>query len=288
MVTATIQKNHLSLLENFWNSGINYVGFLPSENSGNASFQFTLQRDDGLTLVSSMTVNTQSNLLAATSGNDIIDGGQSDTALVINALAGDDLVRDGYGDDVLHGDDGNDVLTHNWQGNGNDSYYGDAGNDVLDAGWGSDTMVGGSGNDLYIEGNLWSGDHTLIDNTTAATGDIDALQIGREGYGMWDYRSLWFVADGNDLLVNQLDALEAGEIRIKNWFDASNPEAKLDVIRVQQDDGNIYEAYVGAHFDALVQAMAGFAPPASVGAIDSSLADEYQAVWTLTTPMAAC
>jgi Ca2+-binding RTX toxin-like protein len=274
-------------LEDVWGSGINYVAFVPTENTGNASIQLTLQRDDGLTLITTMAVNVQDGALTGTSGHDLLDGGESDIALVIDALDGNDVIRDGYGNDVIHGGDGNDVLTHNWQGNGDDVLYGDAGNDTLDAGWGADTMVGGSGNDLYIEGNLWSGDHTLIDNSTASDGDVDTLQVGLEGYGMWDYRSLWFQQAGDDLLVTQLDACVPGEIRIKDWFDAANPEARLDVIRVQQDDGRIYEADVGANFDALVQAMAGFAPPTSVGAIDNLLADEYQATWTLATPMAA-
>jgi Ca2+-binding RTX toxin-like protein len=254
-------------VENFWNTGINVVAFLPSEGAGDASFHYTLRRDDGLTLASTLAVNVQADSLTGTDGND--------------------LMRDGYGNDVMHGGDGNDTLSHNWAGNGNDTYYGDAGDDTLDAGWGSDVMVGGSGNDTYLESNLWSGDYTLIDNSTAASGDIDTLQLGQEGCGMWDYRSLWFSADGSDLLVTQLDALEPGEIRIRDWFDAANPEARLDVIRVQQDDGSIYEAQVNAQFDALVQAMAGFAPPPSVGAISSSLTDEYQAAWTLVTPMAA-
>lgn len=277
-----------ALIENFWGSGINYVGFVPSNSAGNASFQFTLQRDDGLTLVSSMTVNTQAGSLSGTNGNDIIDGAHAtDIELVINALAGDDLVRDGECNDVIHGGDGNDVLRYNWAVNGDDVYYGDAGNDTLDAGLGTDTMVGGSGNDLYIESNLWSGDHTTIDNRTAAAGDIDTLQIGGSGFGMQDYRSLWFTQAGSDLVVTQLDAQGSGDIRIKDWFNAANPEAKLDVIRVQQDDGSVYETQVDLHFDALVQAMAGFAPPASIGAIDSSLSDEYQAAWMLATPMAA-
>lgn len=277
-----------ALIENFWESGINYVGFVPSNSAGNARFQFTLQRDDGLTLVSSMTVNAQAGSLSGTNGNDIIDGAHAtDIELVINALAGDDLVRDGECNDVIHGGDGNDVLRYNWAVNGDDVYYGDAGNDTLDAGLGTDTMVGGSGNDLYMEENLWSGDHTTIDNSTAAVGDIDTLQIGGEGFGMQDYRSLWFTQAGNDLVVTQLDAQGSGDIRIKDWFNAANPEAKLDVIRVQQDDGSVYETQVDLHFDALVQAMAVFAPPASIGAIDSSLNDEYQAAWMLATPMAA-
>jgi Ca2+-binding RTX toxin-like protein len=272
--------------ENFWGSGVNYVGFLPSENEGNASFKFTLQRDDGLTIISNMIVNVQSDTLVGTVGSDIIDGGQSSSDLTIYAQEGDDLVRDGYGNDVLHGGVGKDTLTHNWAGNGNDIYYGDEGDDTLNPGWGRDVMVGGSGNDIYIENNLWSGDHSVIDNTTAAIGDIDTLQLG-EGYGMWDYRSLWFKADGNDLLINQIDAMEYGEIRIKEWFNESNNEAKLDVIRVMQDDGSVYQAQVNASFDALVQAMAMFSPPASVAEINLSLTDEFQAAWTLAAPAAA-
>ncbi len=275
-------------VENLFGDGINRVAFLPAALEGSTSFRYTLRRDDGLTLVADMAVSQiSSTSIRGTDASDFIDGSQADTALLIEGLGGDDRLRDGYGDDVLRGGDGNDVLSHNWAGNGNDVYYGEAGNDVLDAGWGSDTLVGGSGHDLYIEANLWSGDHTVIDNTSAAAGDIDTLQIDADGYGMWDYRSLWFRQDGDDLLITQLDALEHGEIRVQGWFDAANPEARLDVVRVQQDDGAVYEARMNAQFDNLVQAMAGFAPPASVASIDPSLADEYQAAWQLVTPAAA-
>jgi Ca2+-binding RTX toxin-like protein len=274
------------LVENLFGDGVNRIGFLPSVSAGSAAFKFTLQRDDGLTLVSNMNVTVQSgNVLSGTAGNDILDGGQSDLALQINAAAGDDLIRDGYGNDVLHGGDGNDSLSHNWVDNGNDVYYGDAGNDILDAGWGNDTLVGGSGNDLYVESNLWSGDQTLIDNSTAAAGDVDTLQIGDGSYGTQDYRALWFACDGNDLLVNQLDS--SGEIRVHDWFNSARPEAQLDTIRVVQDDGAIYEAHANASFAALIQAMATFSQPGGVGAIDPSLMDEYRAAWTLVTPAAA-
>lgn len=283
-----VQEEAFLFMENLWNTGTNYVVFFPPDNMSNASFQFTLQRDDGLTLISNMMINVRTGSLDGTTGSDIIDGRQSHSALLIQAGAGDDLVRDGDGDDVVYGGEGNDVLDHNWAGNGDDIYYGNAGNDKLDAGWGTDTLVGGSGNDLYIEGNLWSGDHTTIDNSTAIEGDWDTLQIGQNGYGMWDYRSLWFVADGNDLLVHQLDALEPGGIRVKDWFDAANPAARLDAIRVVQDDRQIYEANIDTRFDALVQAMAAFSPPASIAEIDAShLINEYQAAWHLTTPLAA-
>jgi hypothetical protein len=45
------------LAENFWNSGINYVGFLPSlvANSA-AAFAFDMQRDDGVTFKATIDV----------------------------------------------------------------------------------------------------------------------------------------------------------------------------------------------------------------------------------------
>ncbi|HRG50201.1 MAG TPA: hypothetical protein PKW02_04120, partial [Pseudomonadales bacterium] len=212
-------------VENLWNSGTNYVGFMPNTSAGSASFSYTLQRDDGLQIEATMQVVVQENTgsLVGTDKAEVLDGGQSATALSINAAAGDDRVFDGYGDDSVYGGDGNDRLTFgNWADNGNDIFDGGAGNDVLDAGWGSDTLIGGAGNDLYIEGNLWSGDRTTIDNSGGAESDVDTLQIGQQGYGVWDYRALWFTREGNDLLLDQIDELADGEIRIKDWYAASD------------------------------------------------------------------
>ena len=287
-------------IEDAWGSGINYVAFVPPTSTGSASIQLTLQRDDGLTLVTTMAVNFQNNVNSLTGGdgNDLLDGAESDTALVINGDDGNDVIRDGFGDDVVSGGDGNDLLTFGWGGNGNDTFFGDAGNDTLDAGWGTDTMVGGTGNDLYIEGGLWSGDHTTIDNSTADSGDVDTLEIG-QGYGMWDFRSLWFTQDGTDLLINQLDEYEDGEIRIKNWYVDTDTETegfqngegagRLDVIRVNEESGNVYQLNDAGSIDLLVQAMAEFAtPPASVAvaAESSNLNNAYDNAWTLAVPAA--
>ncbi len=290
-------------VENLWNSGINYVGFIPNTTAGNASFAFTLQCDDGVQIASTMQVAVQENTgdLIGTDSADVLDGGQSDTALIIEAAAGDDRVFDGCGDDTVRGGDGNDALTFgNWADNGNDIFDGGAGNDVLDAGWGSDVLIGGAGNDVYIEGNLWSGDHTTIDNSGGAETDVDTLQIGQQGYGMWDYRALWFTRDGSDLLVDQLDELADGEIRIKDWYAASDTNGdgalndagagRLDIFVAKQDDGAVLQADGNSgNFDALINAMAQFgAKPASVADAANALQEEYQVAWLqLAMPTAA-
>jgi Ca2+-binding RTX toxin-like protein len=289
-------------VENLWNSGINYLGFLPSETATDASFSYTLQRDDGLTLSNTVQVHIQTpaDTLFGTDSAEILDGGQSVTPLYIDAGAGNDRITDGYGNDIVLGNAGNDTLTFgNWRGNGDDVFDGGAGDDVLDAGWGVDTLIGGEGNDLYIEGNLWSGDHTTIDNNAMDDG-TDTLQIGSEGYGMWDYRSLWFSRDGSDLLIDQIDELADGDIRIKDWyanFDENNDGllndaggGRLDSIRVQQDDGAVFIADTNSsQFDALINAMAQFdAKPASVSDVANVLQDKYQTTWMqLAMPDAA-
>lgn len=289
-------------VENLWNSGKNYVGFIPNTVAGNASFSFTLQRDDGLIIESTMQVETQDNsdALYGTDAADVLDGGQSTEALVIDAGAGNDRIFDGYGDDIVYGGDGDDVLTFgNWADNGNDVFDGGSGDDVLDAGWGNDTLIGGTGNDIYIENNLWSGDRTTIDNTGGDKYDIDTLQIG-SGYGMWDYRALWFTRDGNDLLLDQLDELADGEIRFKNWYAETDTngdgllndvgDGRVDNIVAQQDNGAVFVAEAAnSQFDALITAMAQFgARPASVTDAANALQEEYQAAWSqIAAPLVA-
>lgn len=290
-------------VENLWNSGVNYVGFIPNTIAGHASFAFTLQRDDGLQIASTMQVATQENTgsLVGSENADVLDGGQSTTTLTISGGAGNDRIFDGYGNDVVHGDDGNDTMSFgNWADNGNDIFIGGAGDDVLDAGWGNDTMIGGTGNDLYIETNLWSGDHTTIDNTGGNESDTDILQIGANSYGMWDYRSLWFTRDGSDLLVDQLDELADGEIRIKNWYADTDTnedgllndagDGRVDLFVAKQEDGAVFQAEGNSNsFDALINAMAQFgAKPASVSEAGNALQDEYQAAWMqIAVPTAA-
>ena len=67
--------------------------------------------------------------------------------------SGDDLASGGDGDDWLHGNDGSDIVSggpgndHPQGGTGNDRVYGGSGDDELDGDQGNDLIYAGSGND---------------------------------------------------------------------------------------------------------------------------------------------
>ncbi|MEC8795021.1 MAG: calcium-binding protein, partial [Pseudomonadota bacterium] len=79
-----------------------------------------------------------------TSGNDTLDASASNSAIGIDAGAGDDSITGGAGDDNVIGGEGNDTLTG---GDGATNLDGGSGDDTFVAGTGADTFDGGSGQD---------------------------------------------------------------------------------------------------------------------------------------------
>ena len=79
-----------------------------------------------------------------TSGNDTLDASASNSAIGIDAGAGDDSITGGAGDDYVIGNAGNDTLTG---GDGANYLEGGSGDDTFVAGTGADTFDGGSGQD---------------------------------------------------------------------------------------------------------------------------------------------
>uniref|UniRef100_UPI003B9F7214 DUF5801 repeats-in-toxin domain-containing protein n=2 Tax=Aeromonas enteropelogenes TaxID=29489 RepID=UPI003B9F7214 len=86
-------------------------------------------------------------LAGATSGNDILTGGDQDDFIL--GLAGDDILSGGGGNDRLEGGDGNDALDG---GSGNDILLGGKGDDILIGGDGHDLLIGGLGRDTMTGG----------------------------------------------------------------------------------------------------------------------------------------
>lgn len=86
--------------------------------------------------------------IVGTNNNDVLSALPKETLnYSISALAGDDVVRGGYGNDTLDGGKGNDKIIG---GKGNDKLIGGDGNDTLKGGEGADTMQGGEGDDYYF------------------------------------------------------------------------------------------------------------------------------------------
>lgn len=126
---------------------------------------------------------------------------------VIHAGAGNDIVDLSsetieYGDVLVDGGDGNDIL---WTNSGDDTVYGGNGNDQIIGGLGDDALYGGAGNDT-IKGledadllNGGDGSDKLYggsgnDTINAGTGEHDVVVLGV----------------GQDTLVVDSDSLSAG------------------------------------------------------------------------------
>lgn len=200
--------------------------------------------------------------MEGTAAADVLNGlGGDDT---LNGYAGNDTLRGGSGNDRLNGDYGHDLLLG---GEGNDNLSGGEGDDTLDGGTGNDVLVGGGGNDTYLL-NRGSGADSVNDYHFSAT-ETGVLALGQD----ISSEQIWLRQVGSDLEVSVIGSED--KTTISYWF--ANKAFHLD--QIQAGDGKVL---MESQVDALVAAMAGFAPPA---AGQSTLPADYQAA--LGTVLAA-
>jgi Ca2+-binding RTX toxin-like protein len=164
-------------------------------------------------------------------GNDLVD------LTSLRYSYGDCLLDGGAGNDVLWANAGNDVLLG---GSGNDKLHGGAGNDLLHGGSGTDLLQGGSGNDLLIGA---TGNDTIDTGTGAdviafnrgdgrddvlfGLGSDNALSLGggiRSG-------DLSFRKSGLDLV---LDAGSGDAVTFKNWYLTPQNSSILTLQMIQE------------------------------------------------------
>ncbi|MRT54496.1 hemolysin [Xylella fastidiosa subsp. multiplex] len=172
--------------------------------------------------------------------------GYNDGSNRIYGLDGNDEIYGGALDDMLYGGAGNDMLS------------GGKGADTLDGGSGNDVLYGGTGNDMYRFA-IGAGVDRIEDYDTT-TGNADVLSIG-QGVSI---NQLWFQHVGNDLEVSIIGT--GDQITIRDWY--SN--AAYHVEQFKTSDGKVLR---DSQVNALVSAMAGFAPPV-LG--QTSLSTDYQ------------
>lgn len=168
----------------------------------------------------------------------------------------DDVLTGASGSDLLVGADGNDSLSGEA---GNDILFGNNGNDLLDGGSGNDTLNGGAGNDTYLFGRGYDSD-TIVENDEIA-GNADVARF------MEDIATdqLWFRQVDNNLEVSIVGTMDT--LIIRNWYDGEQHH-------VEQFETADNKVLLDSQVDALVSAMASFAPPASG---QTTLPPEYQA-----------
>ena len=202
--------------------------------------------------------------LSGGAGNDKISGGPGDDLLHGNAgddslaggdgndriygSAGDDFIRGGSGGDSLYGGLGNDRIRG---GKGRDTLYGAAGDDTLDGGAGADILYAGEGSDTLVFGRGYGHDHAVPGNRAENLPDQFADRvIFKTGISV---DQLWFEARSADLDISIIGT--ADRLTIVDWYANSNNRPETFVT----SDGSML-ARDGV--DRLVNAMAGFNPPA--------------------------
>jgi Ca2+-binding RTX toxin-like protein len=131
---------------------------------------------------------------------------------------------------------------------GNDSLIGYATADTLSGGAGADTLQGGSGNDTYGLGR-GGGSDTIAENDATA-GNTDVALFGPDIAA----DQLWFRQVGSHLEVSVIGSTD--KFTVSNWYSGSS----YHVEQFKTANGKVL---LDTQVQNLVQAMAGFTPPAS-------------------------
>lgn len=217
--------------------------------------------------------------LSGTYYDDILAGDSADNTLrgltgddTISGAAGNDTLFGNEGVDTLYGGDGNDLIMGGQDGDemfgdaGVDEIYGDEGDDLLSGGVGDDFLHGGAGNDDYSFGR-GDGADTVINH--GESGSDDQVLFG----ATIDHDQLWFERSGDDLTVSVIGTTDS--VTVDDWYVGSANQ--LDFATT----GGL--SLGDASVQALVDAMAGFSPPA-LGETDlNPAASYYDSVSSLIT-----
>jgi Ca2+-binding RTX toxin-like protein len=147
------------------------------------------------------------------------------------------------------GNAANNVISGNGAAN---TLNGGAGNDRLNGGAGNDSLIGGQGADIYVV--ALGGGSDLISNADTDLG-ADKLVFGA---GIAEDQ-LWFMRNGNDLLVSVLGGTDRATLQ--GWY--SSTANRLD--HFELSDGSTLAA---TQVQQLVDAMSAFtAPPSSLSSL---------------------
>ncbi|POZ61922.1 hypothetical protein C2I19_11050 [Chromobacterium alticapitis] len=142
----------------------------------------------------------------------------------------------------------------------NGVFTGVGANELMKSDSQNDTMTGGAGNVSYeISSNAT---HVTINNAASGAGHASSVLFDSASSNQ-----LWFQHSGNDLLVSEIGTTT--QIDISGWYAG-------DANHVQQFRASDGKVLLDKQVDALVSAMAGFAPPAAGAALPQNAQDALQ------------
>jgi Ca2+-binding RTX toxin-like protein len=95
-----------------------------------------------------------------------------------NAVA--NVFRTDMGQDTIYGNGGDDSL---YSGGAQDRLYGGGGDDLLHGGLGRDLLIGGGGDDVFLFETRREGTDRLMDFSSNAPGDDDAIHVVAANFG---------------------------------------------------------------------------------------------------------
>jgi len=169
-------------------------------------------------------------------GDVVLDGGTGNDVLWANA--GNDVLFGGDGSDTLDGGAGHDILQG---GAGNDTLRDRTGAGLLDGGAGGDTLFGGAGNEFFLGG---TGNDTIL---TGAGADVIAFNRGDGRDALYasgapqgsvlslgggiSCDDLTFSKSGNDLV---LETGSGDAILLKGWYDSSRNRNVLTLQMIEE------------------------------------------------------
>ncbi|QRG08712.1 calcium-binding protein [Xanthobacter dioxanivorans] len=228
----------------------------------------------GGTKADTITGNSLNNVLTGGAGADTISGG-----------VGDDLIIGGADGDTMDGGAGIDTLSYaastlavsitlgaagaqttasgatgsdsvgdkvknfeNLVGSqADDTLTGNTSNNVLTGGGGTDTLTGGGGTDTYIFSAAQQSE-IIINGLSSNTGPSGELDIAV------DHDDLWFIQQGNDLVIDVLGTSE--QVTIKDWYKDTSTTSWEQLSKIAAQDG--LQLTSAQQVNSLVQAMATF------------------------------
>ena len=168
-------------------SGHNIIDGTSSNGYSVATYDFI----DGLAFPEGLTIN-----LKLGSGNATLFKNNSSTPVLSDDYINIFSVRTGKGDDVIYGNDEDNIF---WSMQGEDSIFAGGGNDIIDGGFSNDLLEGGSGTDIFVfSRNAFSLSSAMTQvDTIQDFGFGGADKIDLRSYGTLNSSNFQILNDGN-------------------------------------------------------------------------------------------